>query len=113
MSRARDLARLQELSRLLLDHRLACLKKTAEKCERSQMQIAALDQAAETADLPPMAAGQVALRHQLWADGRRGELNTVLARQTVDWLEARQEAQTAFGRAEALRGLAGRRGRKG
>jgi len=112
MSRAKDIARLQDLSRLMLDLRLTRLREAADQRARSRMQIAALAQVAETTDLPPVAASQVALRYQLWADARRSELNTVLARQTVEWLEARQEAQLAFGRAEALRGVAGRLGGK-
>jgi hypothetical protein len=105
MSRRCDLSRLENLSALMLDQRLARLRAAADLCDQSRMQIAALDQAAAPAGLPPVAAGQVALRYQLWADRRRGELNTVLARQTADWLEARAEAQRAFGKLQALRGL--------
>ena len=108
MSRAKELAQLGGLARLVLDHRLALLREAADRRDQSRQQIAALDQSVEPADLPPVAAEQVALRYQLWADARRTELNTVLARQTADWLEARQNAQTAFGRAEALRGAVGR-----
>jgi hypothetical protein len=113
MSRTKDLGLLQDLSRLLLDQRLAQLRAAAERCDRSRMQIAALDRGGEPSDLSPLSAAQVALRYQGWADRRRGELNIVLARQTVDWLQARQEAQTAFGRAEALRSLAERQLSKG
>jgi hypothetical protein len=67
------------------------------------MQIAALDQTAEPVDLPPVAAGLIGLRYQLWADRRRSDLNTVLSRQTADWLNAQQDARLAFGRFEALR----------
>jgi hypothetical protein len=90
---------------LLLDHRLSGLRAAADRREKSRMQIAALDMAAEPADLPTVAAGQVALRYQLWADVRRSELNTVLARQTAEWLTARDEARQAFGRAEALQAI--------
>jgi hypothetical protein len=45
------------------------------------------------------------VRYQHWADLRRAEINLVLARQTVDWMEARGAAQSAFGRAEVLRQL--------
>jgi hypothetical protein len=72
------------------------------------MQIAALDHPAEPEGLDLAPAAQVALRYQLWADIRRAELNTVLARQTADWLAAREDARHAFGRAEALRGIATR-----
>jgi hypothetical protein len=108
MSRAKDLAKLGGLARLVLDHRLALLREAADRRDQSRQQIAALDQGAEPTDLPPLAAGQVGILYQSWADARRSELNMLLARQTADWLEARQNAQTAFGRAEALRGAVGR-----
>jgi hypothetical protein len=108
VTRAKDLAALQGLARLLLDHRLSALRAAAERREQSRMQIAALDVTAVPSDLPPVAAGQVALRYQLWADVRRSELNTVLARQTAEWMSAQDDARLAFGRAEALRGIAAR-----
>lgn len=108
MNHNKDIARIRDLSQMVLDHRLTVLRETAGRREQTRMQIAALGQAAEPVDLPAVAGSQVALRYQLWADARRSELNTVLARQTAHWLEARQEAQTAFGRAEALRLLAQR-----
>lgn len=108
MTRASDIAALQELARLLLDHRLSALRSAAGRREQSRIQIAAIDKAAEPVDLPPIAAGQVALRYQLWADVRRSELNTVMARQTAEWMEAREDARHAFSRAEALRGITAR-----
>jgi hypothetical protein len=108
MSRAKDIAKLEDLSRLMLDDRLSRLRMAAALVEKSRMQIAALERSAAPDDMPPIAASQIALRFQLWADARRGELNVVLARQTVDWLDARQDARLAFGRVEALRGVVGR-----
>lgn len=99
---------LQKLSRLVLDHRLSDLRASHERLEQSRRQIAALDRDAAPADLPTVAAGQVALRYQLWADVRRSELNIVMARQTAAWLAARDEARHAFGRAEALCNVAAR-----
>ncbi|MCX7286970.1 MAG: hypothetical protein NTW20_05265 [Rhodobacterales bacterium] len=112
MSRARDIEKLEQLSRLMLDDRLSRLRAAMALVEKSRMQIAALDRSAGREDLPPVAASQVALRYQLWADVRKSELNAVLARQTVTWLDARHEARQAFGRAEALRGIADRLIRK-
>ena len=112
MRRDKDLSSLQELARLMLDHRLTQLREAAARREQSRMQISALDRSAEPTDLPPTSAERVALRYQLWADGRRTELTSVLARQTADWLDARQDATMAFGRAEALRGLAPRLDRR-
>lgn len=108
MTRSRDIAALQGLAGMLLDHRLSQLRQAAERCDQSRMQIAALDQPAEPTGLDLAPAAQVALSYQLWADVRRAELNTVLARQTADWLAAREDARHAFGRAEALRGIATR-----
>jgi hypothetical protein len=108
MSHPGDMAALQKVARLLLDHRLSGLQAAAARREQSRMQIAALDRVAEPSHLPPVAAGQVALRYQLWADARRSELNIVLARQTAEWMAARDEARLAFGKLEALRGVAAR-----
>jgi hypothetical protein len=104
MSRAKDLARLQEIAALMRDHRLNQLHAVAEKRRQSQEQIAALDDEG-TGDLPMVAGTLVAQRYQVWADRRRTELNIVLARQTAEWIEARDAACKAFGQAEALRGL--------
>ena len=82
------------------------LQDAAEKRAQSLQQIAALDRPEAAANLPPVAASLVALRYQAWADLRRRELNLVLARQTAEWIAAQEAARTAFGKAEALRGLA-------
>jgi hypothetical protein len=108
MTRAGDIAGLGNLSGLVLDHRLSILREAAVRRDQSIAQIAALNLQTETTDLPPVEAGQVAFRYQLWADARRAELNSLLSRQTADWLAAREEAKLAFGRAEALKGLVGR-----
>jgi hypothetical protein len=108
MTRSGDVTALEGLARLILDHRLNALRAAADRREQSLMQVAALDATPGAADLSPVAAGQVALRYQLWADARRSELNMVLARQTADWMAARDEARRAFGRAEALREVAAR-----
>jgi hypothetical protein len=108
MTRSSDIAALQGLARLLLDHRLTQLRQASERREQSRMQIAALDVPSASSDLDLAAAGQVSLCYQLWADVRRTELNMVLARQTADWIAAREDARDAFGKTEALRGIAAR-----
>ena len=108
MSKSSDMARLTDLAQLVLDHRLGKLRSAAADLERSRMQIAALDQPHAAQDLEPVTAEKVALAYGRWADQRRAELNLVIARQTADWIEARGEAQTAFGRVQALQGLAAR-----
>jgi hypothetical protein len=108
MTRKSDIAALQGIARLLLDHRLSVLRAASDRRAQSRMQISALDQVAGPADLPLLAATQATLRYELWADIRRSDLNTVLARQTAEWMSAQDEARHAFGRAEALRGIATR-----
>lgn len=59
-------------------------------------------------DLAPVLAGKVALTYDRWAEARRSELNLVIARQTAGWMDAQSAAQGAFGRVQALQGLAER-----
>lgn len=106
MSQKHDIQRLEGLAQLMLDHRLGRLREAADLRDRSRMQLRAVNAAAEPADLPPVAAGLVGIAYQRWADVRRAELNAVIARQTVDWMQARAEAGNALGRMQALRGVA-------
>ncbi len=108
MTKSGDIGRLAGLAQLVLDHRLGQLRASAGELERSRMQLASVNAAAHPADIGPVMAEKVALAYDRWADVRRSELNLVIARQTVTWMEARSEAQTAFGRVQALQGLATR-----
>lgn len=108
MTKVADMARMAELAQLVLDQRLGRLRSAAADLERSRKQISALDLSAAPTDLEPVTAERVALTYSRWADQRRSELNLVIARQTVNWMEARSEAQTAFGRVQTLQGLATR-----
>jgi hypothetical protein len=108
MTRPKEIGRLAELAQLMLDHRLGQLRASSTVLDRSRMQLASINQAARPSDLMPVTAEKVALAYDRWADVRRSELNLVIARQTVDWMQARSEAQTAFGRLQALQGVAGR-----
>lgn len=105
MSKTKDLPRLAELAQLMLDHRLGMLRQSADALDQSRMQIAAINRGAEPADLDPLTAARIALSYDRWADVRRAELNLVIARQSAAWHEARSDAQTAFGRVQALQGL--------
>ena len=59
MSREKDLARLGELARLHLDHRLGLMQAATQALERSKDQLLAITQAARpAADLPLVSAGQ-------------------------------------------------------
>jgi hypothetical protein len=109
MTKASDIRRLAEVAQLMLDHRLSLLQAAAAELERSQAQLAAINRSARPSeDLAPVVAERVALTYDRWAEARRSELNLVIARQTLGWMEARSDAQGAFGRVQALQGLAAR-----
>jgi hypothetical protein len=112
MRRKQEVQAITELARLMLDHRLAGLRDAANRLEQSRKQLAAVNASTATADLPPVAAGLVDLAYQRWADTRRAELNAVIARQSVAVIEARAEAAMAFGKVQALQGVAARLGKK-
>lgn len=104
------LAQITTLSQLVLDGRLATLERASRERQQSLDHLTELNRPLPLTDLPAIVAGEVAMRYQLWADQRRAEVNLILARQTVQWVEARQEAAQAFGRNQALNGLITRKG---
>jgi hypothetical protein len=109
MRKSREISRLAEVAQLMLDHRLGQLRASAAELERSRMQLRSINEAGRPSDaLQPMTAEKVGIAYDRWADVRRSELNLVIARQTAGWIEARSEAQNAFGRVQALQGLATR-----
>ena len=76
------------------------------------MQRDALTKLQDPGDLPVAVAGAVGLAYSRWADHRRADLNTVIARQTVACMAARTEAATAFGKVQALRAALDRQGKR-
>ena len=92
------LAQLHQVSQLMLDVRLLALDHAAKARQASLDRLADLNKPAAPTDLNPIVAGEVAVRYENWADHRRSEINLLLARQTADWAEARQNAALAFGR---------------
>jgi hypothetical protein len=108
MTRQDETARILALADMMLAHRIGQMRRAADQLDRSRAHIAAIDKAAEPAGLPDVVADLVACDYRRWADARKTELNTVLARQTVEVLRARAAAETAFGRVQALRGIASR-----
>lgn len=108
MSRKQDIIRLTDLAQLTLDHRLGQMRAATQALDRSKTQLAAISEGARPAELPLVAGAQAEWTYQRWADLRKSELNLVIARQTAACLAARDEAKTAFGRLEALRGLSRR-----
>lgn len=102
----KDLRRLGELTDLILDQRLAVLRKAAEAKAQSEAALAALARPMHRDEgLVGASSAIAALAYERWADARRAEINQQLAWQTHVWMEARDAAQIAFGKAEALRRL--------
>lgn len=98
MTKQAKLAQLRQVSQVMLDLRLLKLEKAAQARQGSVNHLAVLNRPSPETDLNPVVAGEVAMRYQLWADQRRSAINLVLARQTVEWTEARKDASEAFGR---------------
>lgn len=109
MSDIEKLKRLAQVSQVMLDTRMLSLEKAARARQASLDRLAELDRPVSSGDLAPLTAAEVALRYALWADQRRSEINGILANQTVEWTEARQEAARAFGRNQVVQNLAGRK----
>lgn len=103
-----DLKKLKDLAGLMLDHQLDQLRRAAEAKAQSEAALARLATPPAPAHdgLEGASAALAGLAYQRWADARRAEINQTLARQTHHWMEARDAAQKAFGKAEALRQLA-------
>ena len=108
MSGRHQLEQLAVLGQLILDAKLSALRVAALAREESLARLDDLARPQPAEGLLPVAAEEVRLRYELWADQRRAEINRSLAQQTVAWTEARQAAITAYGRTEALRGLQAR-----
>lgn len=112
MKKDHDMARLVHLAEMSLDHSLGRLRSSRARLDQSRMQLSAINQTGLQVDLEPIVATRVGLGYERWADIRRAEFNMIIARQTADWLEARDAAQVAFGRVQALQALSRRRSLK-
>jgi hypothetical protein len=101
MTQKEDIAKVRKISDLMLEARLARLTAAARAKQQSEDQLAGLAHISSHADgIQPVAAQLAALNYQRWAESRRAEINLVLARQTAEWIDARDAARMAFGRAE-------------
>jgi hypothetical protein len=96
--------RLRTLSDLILNQHLAGLRACANARNQSLQRLNDL-MAKPDDQLSPVASAAAALQYERWAELRRSELNIILSRQTVAWMEARKAAETAFGRSEVLKKL--------
>ncbi|NEX46386.1 hypothetical protein [Pseudotabrizicola algicola] len=99
------LRRLEKITLLLRERELSRLAQASAQKTRTEAQLMALDKTGAPHGLDPVVAAQVTDRFGLWTTNRRILLNQKLARETVAWMEAKTEAQRAFGRAEVLRKL--------
>jgi hypothetical protein len=102
MTEKEKLGQLRHISQLMLDLRLMTLERASQARQESLDHLAELNRPSPPTDLNPVTAGEVTMRYQLWADQRRSAINLVLARQTVEWTEARKDAAEAFGRSSVL-----------
>lgn len=103
MTQKEDLAKMRLISDLMLEARLARLTAAAHAKQQSEDQLAGLAKTCGLTDgIQPVAAQLAALNYQRWAESRRAEINLVLARQTAEWIEARDAARATFGRAEVV-----------
>lgn len=94
----------QTIADMIREVRLGRLSRSAQDCAETRRKIAQLDRASvDDPDLSLSAQSEIEIRHKLWSDRRRMELNELLARQTARRLLAHAEAQKAFGRSAALR----------
>ena len=98
----KSLEKMESIASLMLDKRLADLERAARARQESIDLLRGLEVPAAD-DIDPLLAARLSLRYQIWADGRRAEINLALARQTADWTMKRDTAQQAFARSEALR----------
>lgn len=109
MKLAKDVTKLAQLAELVLDSRLSELHAAARAKQDCEKQLAGLAQIPQSENaLEGVAAELAGLNYQRWADARRQELNQVLARRTVTWIEARDHARTAFGKRQVLEKIAAR-----
>lgn len=104
MKDVKNVKRLKTLSDIILNQHLAGLRACADARNQSLQRLADLV-ATPDGQLGPIASAAASLQYERWADLRRSELNIALARQTVAWMEARKNAETAFGRSEVLKKL--------
>lgn len=107
MSAPKQLARLQSLAQMILDAQLVELRQAAKARSETLTHLSDLKSPEVQMD-EQMGVAEVkaTLAYQLWADQRRAELNVTLARQTAQWMDRRDAARYAFGKADVLETLA-------
>lgn len=107
MSGPKQLARLQSLAQMILDAQLVELRKVARARSETLAHLSDLKSPdVQMDDQMGVAEVRASLAYQRWADQRRAELNMTLARQTAQWMDRRDAARYAFGKADVLNTLA-------
>lgn len=101
MKNKAHMRRLSTLTKVILDLRLAELEQSARARAETLDRLADLNKR-EHANLTTIAEFNADLLYQRWADGRRAEINMVLARQTAEWLTRQDTARRALGQTQAL-----------
>lgn len=99
-------ARIEALARLaefIREAELSRLARAAAAHEVVKRELVAHDAAAQNGEISDAWSKA---RHDAWRAHKRASLNTALARETALWLEARDAAARAVGRAEVLTKLA-------
>ena len=104
------LKRLEAIAGLRRDLGLSRLREAASSKAASEAKLAVLAEPRLAGDLDPVTEALADARWQGWADVRRARLNLLLARQTAEWLQARDDARLDFGRSEVIAELRRRRG---
>ena len=106
-AQAAQLKALAGITGMVLEARLAELRRANAACEATRAALVALSatQPAPESDLPLAALARADLLYDRWVEGKRADLNLQLARQTATWLDSRSVAAKAFGRDEVLKRL--------
>ena len=103
MTKKDQMRRLQQVAGLMFDSKLADLRAKARAVQQTKDHLTDLvTKPADAPDMPQIATAVAGLRYERWADVRRADLNLTLARQTAEWLDARDAARLAFGKTQAL-----------
>ncbi|MDO9526063.1 MAG: hypothetical protein Q7J57_11110 [Gemmobacter sp.] len=103
MSKSKDIQHLAVIATLARDIKLSKVAKAGAARNKSLQQLIALSPpTVSDSDLPPLVVADATLRHQHSAARKRAEINRTLAQQTALWLQARDDARIAFGRADVL-----------
>jgi hypothetical protein len=100
-----DLARLKALKQvadLIQDRDLGLLAAAGRAKAHTEAKLMALDNLPVATGLHLAAMAQVEAQYGLWAAQRRAMLNQQLSRETAHWLNARDAARKAFGRAQVF-----------